>query len=264
MEYKDFEKIMNDNLKISNTELIKDILRDFERFTTIYQFLPFEKKIEQYYYTKINVKYGYTLEKVVEKLLIDKGAHYFNKKITKDYECDHLFELNGQIYLIEQKVRDDHDSSKKRGQVENYLGKISYLKNQYNDLTGAFWFIDDNFHKNKKYYRQFLEGDLLYGEEINDCLGINICDKLKEYSVRFKENNQIVLPKLYFDYKNYSVSENCSLFSSFFSNDWINTYFFNNEGIPYEDMIKYFEGQRSSKKKDKLIMYLKERLNGKL
>jgi hypothetical protein len=70
-----------------------------------------------------------------------------------------LFEKNGKIIFIEQKVRDDHDSSKKRGQIDNFIKKIEILQDKYpnNDIVANFYFIDDSLNKNKKYYENQID-----------------------------------------------------------------------------------------------------------
>ena len=56
--------------------------------------------------------------------------------------------------MIEQKMRDDHDSTKKRGQFENFLKKVSYLKEKFpnKEIEAGMWFVDNSLVKNKKYY----------------------------------------------------------------------------------------------------------------
>jgi hypothetical protein len=86
-----------------------------------------------------------------------------NKVITKDltsdheeYNIDQLFKnpKNGIIYLIEQKVRDDHDSTKKRGQFNNFEVKYYEVSRQYssNKIIPIMWFIDPSLVKNRRYY----------------------------------------------------------------------------------------------------------------
>lgn len=68
---------------------------------------------------------------------------------------DQYFSDSGQshYYLIEQKVRDDHDSSKKRGQIDNFRAKLEFLKRRHESaLTGIMYFIDPSLTKNKNHY----------------------------------------------------------------------------------------------------------------
>jgi len=44
---------------------------------------------------------------------------------------DQFFTDGRTYYFIEQKIRDDHDSSKKRGQVANFKAKLEEIFRQY-------------------------------------------------------------------------------------------------------------------------------------
>jgi hypothetical protein len=55
-------------------------------------------------------------------------------------------------------VRDDHDSSKKTGQVDNFEKKLRKLKSEYgSNLIGIMYFIDPSLSKNRNYYRGRLQ-----------------------------------------------------------------------------------------------------------
>lgn len=119
------------------------------------------------------------MEDYFEKLF---GFHFHDiSKIVNGYKCDQLFEDDNYIYLIEQKIRDDHDTSKRGGQVENFIQKIAALEEkciQKNKKLKAYmWFVDDNFKKNKSFYAEKLshignenteEVSLYYGRTIVD------------------------------------------------------------------------------------------------
>lgn len=106
--------------------------------------------------------------------------------ISQDEEksCDQYFfsTETANYYLIEQKVRDDHDSSKKQGQFKNFQDKIVFLKSVHGSaLIGAMYFIDPALKKNRNYYQsqlQVLSHDLniplylFYDGELFDFLGI--------------------------------------------------------------------------------------------
>ena len=63
------------------------------------------------------------------------------------------------IYLVEQKMRDDHDSSKKRGQYDNFRRKYLKLKEDHPDsvIEAVMWFIDDSMTNNRNYYLERAE-----------------------------------------------------------------------------------------------------------
>jgi len=84
-------------------------------------------------------------------------AKRFQREGEDDLTCDQYFCTadRRQYYLIEQKVRDDHDSTKKRGQIENFRRKLVYLKSLHDtSFSGIMYFIDPALHKNETYYRQ--------------------------------------------------------------------------------------------------------------
>jgi hypothetical protein len=76
-----------------------------------------------------------------------------NEKLACDqYFCARDHQL---YYLMEQKVRDDHDSTKKRRQIVNFRAKLVHLKVIHGkSLTGIMYFIDPALHKNTGYYQQ--------------------------------------------------------------------------------------------------------------
>ncbi len=91
-------------------------------------------------------------------------------------DLDQLFTDDKYIYFVEQKIRDDHDSTKKRGQFQNFENKIISLLKIYNEkeLKTYTYFIDPSLVKNKNYYFNEiskLQADyniyakLCYGEE---------------------------------------------------------------------------------------------------
>lgn len=75
-------------------------------------------------------------------------------------------------------MRDDHDSSKKVGQVDNFEKKLEFLYNKHHtNLKGIMYFVDPDLQKNKNYYLEELdkmkntygiELTLLYGKELFD------------------------------------------------------------------------------------------------
>lgn len=62
---------------------------------------------------------------------------------------DQCFKFNNKVYFIEQKIRDDHDSTKKRGQIENFEKKLNEMISKYGErnLVGISYFIGIKFKK---------------------------------------------------------------------------------------------------------------------
>lgn len=136
------------------------------RIANPFQALTLKMKIIDHFTTSANIKFGNLAEEATREVLESYGARYLKRKqFGKD--LDNYFEYEGKYYLIEQKMRDDHDSSKKVGQMDNYRIKKENLP----ELDKSFcWFIDPLFNKNKKYYSSVIGDELCYGEEINNKL----------------------------------------------------------------------------------------------
>lgn len=62
---------------------------------------------------------------------------------------DQLFKDDKYIYFIKQKVRDDHDSTKERGQLRNFENKIIALLKEYDEISLKCYtyFIDPSLSK---------------------------------------------------------------------------------------------------------------------
>ena len=101
--------------------------------------------------------------------------------------------------MIEQKIRDDHDSTKKRGQFVNFVKKIKYLQQEYptNKISASMWFVDNSLMKNKRYYLNMMETEkaklqvelnLFYGDELFIYLDqMSIWDEMITYLFEWKQ-----------------------------------------------------------------------------
>jgi len=122
---------------------------------------------------------------LIEEILRELNFSILNKSIIGEngdsLSLDQYYENRGVHYFIEQKVRDDHDSTKKRGQISNFETKLETLYKKHKDkLVGIMYFIDPDLSKNKNYYLPELKRlsefygikiHLLYGKELFDYLG---------------------------------------------------------------------------------------------
>lgn len=118
-----YNEIFGRYLYIDPNQYVKDL--DLDRLITPFQIIPFEEKILQNYLTSINIRFGNALEAVVKQYLIERGAQYIDRHFISGKDCDQLFTYNGKTVLIEQKVRDDHDSTKKSVKL-----RIIWIRNQ--------------------------------------------------------------------------------------------------------------------------------------
>jgi hypothetical protein len=100
------------------------------------------------FYTQSNeIKLGDFIEDIVTEYFCLLGYKNLSKRIgsykTNERErqvekpllVDQIFEKDGIIYVIEQKIRDDHDSTKKQGQIQNFEKKISKVRELYPQKT---------------------------------------------------------------------------------------------------------------------------------
>lgn len=164
---------------ISN--LIIKLVNDKNRYLGDFRITSSDSKIQQNLSQSMEIKVGDFLEEIVTEYIEYFNYNNLSKKINItmtdqsriEYSFDQLFEMNSEtICLIEQKIRDDHDSSKKRGQIDNFIKKIEVLKYLYPNKTiiSIMWFIDPNFKKNKKYYEteisKIYNAKIFYGEEL--------------------------------------------------------------------------------------------------
>jgi len=127
---------------------------------------------------------GDALEELIGEFLSEFGFTPLEKNIIgkngEPLTLDQHFAKGKVIYFVEQKVRDDHDSTKKRGQVANFEAKLEVLYDRYKDnLVAIIYFIDPDLIKNKNYYVQEIQRlssfygikiYLFYGKELFEFL----------------------------------------------------------------------------------------------
>jgi hypothetical protein len=146
------------------------------------------------------IRFGDALEIIFEKYFEQLGFTNLPKKIGTEKEyLDQLFKDDKYIYFVEQKVRDDHDSTKKRGQLRNFERKIIALINRYDEtkLKCFTYFVDPNLSKNKNYYITEISKiqtdykiftKLCYGKEFWDEINHpEIWDELLKYLEKWKK-----------------------------------------------------------------------------
>lgn len=113
--------------------------------------------------------------------------------------------------MIEQKIRDDHDSTKKVGQINNFKRKIKNLieVKTSQKIIAIMWFIDDTFKKNINYYKNCIENlkkefnieiHLFYGRDFFAFINsVGVWDELNNYINKYRENDTIKLKTYDFD-----------------------------------------------------------------
>lgn len=196
--------------------------------------------IVSYGYSRNN-SYGNAIESVFSTILEDNGwkiepTKYYLDNVDKNklkvhvpsnkksIAVDQVFSNDNYFVFIEQKIRDDHDTSKAPGQFENYELKFRILNEIVSDKTviGIMWMIDSDFSRNKKFYendehmgkmKKEFDGRnyLVYGKEIDDILN-KYASSDKEYFDTFNSflklwhSKTSAVPELNFDRFAHSVS----------------------------------------------------------
>lgn len=185
MDYQKAAQILNAHIFDDDTRsLIQKVAEYPERYVGLFRPTKPRAKLIQNLLQSHEIRFGDAIESLIREMLKDMGYQVFSgddlklewkdKNLSLDqFFCD---KEQKHFYFVEQKVRDDHDSTKKRGQISNFEDKLEALYTQYGDkIVGIMYFIDPSLQKNKSYYenelkkiRSLYEGVglyLFYGEE---------------------------------------------------------------------------------------------------
>lgn len=162
MTYEHFIERLNNRVKSDDSffyELLVTVVKNPNRYTGIFRLSNAKTKLIQNVTQSREIKFGDFMEDIITEYIASMGYTNLDKNIGTDTEgnalsADQVFRKGNTVYLIEQKIRDDHDSTKKRGQYENFRKKYTLLHRKYPDccINATMWFIDDSLVKNKNYY----------------------------------------------------------------------------------------------------------------
>ncbi len=219
MDYQTFSEIFNRFVfGISKAKLLENIAENPERYLGIFRPTKPKTKLLQNLLTSHEIKFGDAFEYLIEEYLkehnfspLSKKIPYYNKGKEKmeSLELDQFAKKDNTYYFIEQKMRDDHDSTKKRGQIDNFERKLEALIHHYGEnIQGYFYFIDESLNKNQNYYKEELQKlsvgygvplSLCYGKELFEDLNIlQVWDEILNHLARWRETLPD-LPSLNFD-----------------------------------------------------------------
>jgi len=214
MNYEKFCVILNKHIfKGEKKELLRRIADNPERFIGLFRPTKPGAKILQHLLQSHEIRMGDALEEIIEEVLRFHGFKILSKSLVNEsgetLSLDQYFTDGKIYYFIEQKVRDDHDSTKKRGQISNFETKLEILHKKHDSaLFGFMYFIDPDLSKNKNYYLQELKRledfygvklHLFYGKELfvylrKPQIWDNIINWLKQWKDGLPE-----LPEINFD-----------------------------------------------------------------
>ena len=247
--YDEFRNLLNKRLfDGSRVALILRVAMCPDRFIGLFRPTKPTTKLIQNLTQSHEIKFGDALEEIFTKYFKKLGFELLSKRITNTtngnvLNVDQLFVGDDTIYMIEQKVRDDHDSTKKRGQFQNFENKYFEVQKNYPNKTVVpiMWFIDDSLVKNKNYYLSEIHrmnndyecnAKLCYGEELfsrsiinnlSDLIWNETLSHLKEWKRELPD-----MPELNFDNDASVVFEEIkdippSVFRRLFANEEIKT-----------------------------------------
>lgn len=182
LDYEYFKNLLNKKLfENSYSNLLWKIAESPDRYVGIFRPTKPKTKLIQNITQSHEIRFGDALEYLFEKYFEAEGFNLLPKRIRnieeKEYDIDQLFAKGNTIFMIEQKVRDDHDSTKKVGQFNNFENKYYELTKKYPnyEIIPIMWFIDNSLRKNRKYYLSEMQkmatdygckNHLFYGDEI--------------------------------------------------------------------------------------------------
>lgn len=214
ISYQEFTKILNKHIfSEQKRDLLITISENPERFVGLFRPTKPLGKILQHVLQSNEIKFGDAIEELLEVIIkklnykiLDKNIKYNDEIVLK---IDQYFEKDNVFYFIEQKIRDDHDSSKKRGQIKNFEEKLEFLyKTHRGNIVGILYFLDPSLEKNKNYYLEEIERlknfykvniYLFYGKELFNFLNISeFWDEMLKWLKNWK-NTLPDLPEVNFD-----------------------------------------------------------------
>ena len=214
MEYSKAAEILNRRIFTGDKRTILINIADYpERFIGLFRPTKPKAKILQNLLQSHEIRFGDAIEELLKAIISEMGYSSLEGRLQnlegERLSLDQYF-TNGEIvYFVEQKVRDDHDSTKKRGQIRNFESKLEILNKIHPDrLVGIMYFIDPELEKNKNYYLHELSDlsvfynvplYLFYGPELFVFLGHpELWDELISWLMRWKSELPD-LPEVNFD-----------------------------------------------------------------
>ncbi len=141
--------------------LIKKLASKPERYIGEFRPTKPRAKLIQNLLQSHEIRFGDALELLLRELISEMGYTNLNLSIsssgTNTLSLDQYFMKDEKHYFVEQKIRDDHDSTKKHGQMKNFEEKLDILKKEHQKkLIGIMYFVDPSFSKNKGFYNDQL------------------------------------------------------------------------------------------------------------
>lgn len=132
MGYKDAIAILNRHIfEGDKRSLLEKIARNPERYIGLFRPTKPRAKLLQNLLQSHEIRFGDAMESLIEAMLADVGFSILPNNLESSdgdsLSVDQYFANEETHFFMEQKVRDDHDSTKKRGQIGNFETKLNIL-----------------------------------------------------------------------------------------------------------------------------------------
>ena len=162
MNYEKFAGILNTTIfGRSKAHLIEKIASEPNRYVGLFRPTKPKAKLLQNLLQSHEIRFGDAFEQILDAYLIEGGYGLLPKSLgdgrkRKRLELDLHFRREHTVFFLEIKVRDDHDSSKKTGQMDNFEKKLDFCAEMHGEkhLQGGVYFVDPELEKNRTYYEE--------------------------------------------------------------------------------------------------------------
>ncbi len=108
--------------------LLKTVIDNPTRYCGLFRLSNAKMKLVQNITQSKEIKFGNVIEELITQYIEKMGYTNLDKNIgtnksKKNFVLDQFFSDDNTLYIVEMKIRDDHDSTKKRGQFSNFVKK---------------------------------------------------------------------------------------------------------------------------------------------
>lgn len=150
MDYCKFKKIFNEIIfEKSKATLLEKIAEHPTRYIGLFRPTKPKAKILQNLLQSHEIRFGDAFELVIEEYLEENGFTILDKKFlsdnNEDLNVDQCFSKDNKIYFVEQKIRDDHDSTKLKKNKNYYLSALKKISGDYG--VALYLFYGDELFK---------------------------------------------------------------------------------------------------------------------
>ena len=201
MDYKRFADTINSTVFSEfKVKLLQSIANHPSIYVGLFRPTRPEVKIAQNLSQSHQIKFGHALEQLVRLYLEENGCKMLPTSIDiggEKKELDIHFRKGRKTYFVEQKIRDNHDSTKKRGQIDDFQKKLVALNGAGRRVGGILFFVDPGMAQNKKFYTERLDAiknqhgfevAIVYGKEFFSMLSLGaVWDEIVQHLVKWRQ-----------------------------------------------------------------------------